>query len=74
MLSSNRSGILGTVSDYFIKRGPKDRLDLLIWLFLFNEPVKATALTCLFSPDDLNALAAMKLIRLDADVARRGHM
>jgi hypothetical protein len=69
MLSSNRSGILGTVSDYFIKRGPKDRLDLLIWLFLFNEPVKATALTCLFSPDDLNALAAMKLIRLDAGVA-----
>ena len=69
MLSSKRSGKLGTISNYFIKRGPKDRLDLLIWLFLFNEPVKATALTCLFSTDDLNAFAAMKLIRLDAGVA-----
>lgn len=69
MLSSNTSGFLGTVSNSFIKRGPRDQLDLLIWLFLLNEPVKATALTCLFSYDDLDTLAAMKLIRLDADIA-----
>ena len=63
------SRILGKIPNYFIKRGPKDQLDLLIWLFLFNEPIKATALACLFSPDDLDALAAMKLIRSDAGVA-----
>jgi SAM-dependent methyltransferase len=63
------SGILDTIAGYFKKRGPKDQLDLLIWLFLFNEPVKVTALSCIFSPDDLNALAAMNLIRLDAGAA-----
>ena len=69
MLSSDRSRILGTIADYFIKRGPKDQLDLLIWLFLFNEPVKATALSGIFSPADLHAFAAMNLIRLDAGAA-----
>ncbi|UVT17880.1 MAG: class I SAM-dependent methyltransferase [Nitrospira sp.] len=69
MLSASRSGILGTISNYFIRRGPKDRLDMLIWLFLLNEPVQTTTLACLFSPNDLSALAAMKLIRLDGDVA-----
>ncbi len=69
MLSANRLGILGAISNYFIRRGPKDRLDLLIWLFLLNEPVQTTALRCLFSDDDLNALAAMNVIRLDRDVA-----
>lgn len=69
MLWANRLGILGAISNYFIRRGQKDRLDLLIWLFLLNEPVQTTALRCLFSPDDLNALAAMNLIRLDRDVA-----
>lgn len=69
MLSANRLGILGAISNYFIRRGTKDRLDLLIWLFLLNEPVQTTALRCLFSDDDLNALAAMNLIRLDRDVA-----
>jgi SAM-dependent methyltransferase len=69
MLSPASSGILGTISGYFRTRGPKDHLDLLIWLFLFNEPVKATALIGIFSPNDLNALAAMNLIRLDADTA-----
>src|ERR1017187_2760684 len=63
------SGILDTIAGFFKKRGPKDQRDLLIWLFLFNEPVKVTALSCIFSPDDLNALAAMNLIRLDAGAA-----
>jgi SAM-dependent methyltransferase len=66
MFGPSGSGILDTIADYFKKRGPKDQLDVLIWLFLFNEPVKVTALSSIFSPDDLNALAAMNLIRLDA--------
>ena len=69
MLSSARSHIPGRISGYFRDRGPKDQLDLLIWLFLFNEPVKVTALTSIFSPNDLNALAAMNLIRFDAGAA-----
>lgn len=69
MLSANRLGVLGAISNSFIRRGPKDRLDLLIWLFLLNEPVQTTTLKCLFSDGDLNALAAMNLIRLDRDVA-----
>src|ERR1035438_3178988 len=50
------SGILDTIAGYFKKRGPKDQLDLLIWLFLFNEPVKVTALSCIFSPAGLMLL------------------
>lgn len=69
MLSPARSGIRGTIPRYFRNKGPKDQLDLLIWLFLFNEPVKVTALTGIFSPDDLNAMSAMNLIRLDSGVA-----
>lgn len=69
MFGPTGSGILETIAGYFKRRGPKDQLDLLIWLFLFNEPVKTTALSCIFSPDDLNALAAMKLVRLEANVA-----
>lgn len=69
MFGPTGSGILDRIASYFKKRGPKDQLDLLIWLFLFNEPVKVKALSSIFSPDDLNALAAMKLIRLDAGAA-----
>jgi SAM-dependent methyltransferase len=66
MLFPERSGFLDTISAYFRKKRPKDPLDLLIWLFLFNEPVQATALGGVFSPNDLDALAAMNLIRMDA--------
>jgi len=69
MFGPTGSGVLETIAGYFKKRGPKDQLDLLIWLFLFNEPVQVTALSCIFSPDDLNALAGMNLIRLDAGAA-----
>lgn len=69
MLWPSRLRILGAIPKYFIKQGPKDRLDLLIWLFLLNEPVQTTALKCLFSDGDLNALTAMNLIRVDKDVA-----
>jgi methylase of polypeptide subunit release factors len=69
MLSPATSDILGRVSSYFKNRGPKDQLDSLIWLFLFNEPVKETALRHIFSPSDLNALADMNLIRFDAGAA-----
>ena len=69
MLSPASSDVLGRVSSYFRNRGPKDQLDFLIWLFLFNEPVKTTALTHIFSPNDLNELAAMNLIRLNSGAA-----
>jgi SAM-dependent methyltransferase len=69
MLSPAKLGTIGTISSYFKNRGPKNQLDLLIWLFLFNEPVEAKALTGIFSAKDLNALAAMNLIRLDAGAA-----
>lgn len=65
MLYFDRRGIAGPVADYFVRRGPKSRLDLLIWLFLLNEPVSAAALDEIFSSDDLAALAAMNLVRFD---------
>ncbi len=68
MLSPASSGILGGIADYFRHKAPKDTLDLLIRLFLFNEPVEATTLLGVFSANDLDALAAMNLIRLDAGV------
>jgi len=69
MLAPAQQGAIGRISSYLKNRGPKNQLDLLIWVFLFNEPVKASALSGIFSLEDLNALVAMNLIRRDADVA-----
>ncbi|MGB7435013.1 MAG: methyltransferase [Candidatus Acidiferrum sp.] len=69
MLSPASPGILGRISDYFRNRGPKDSLDALIWLFLLNEPVKTTSLRYIFAHKDIDALAAMNLIRLDGAYA-----
>ena len=38
MLSPAQQGAIGRISSYLKNRGPKNQLDLLIWLFLFNEP------------------------------------
>lgn len=69
ILTPDRSRLLGRVAEHFVKRGPRDRLDLLIWLFLLNEPVEKSSLLKLFSAEDLDTLAQMNLIRIDADVA-----
>jgi SAM-dependent methyltransferase len=69
MLSPVSSGILGSISNYFKNRGPRDSLDVLIWLFLLNEPVKTTSLRTIFVPKDIDALASMNLIRLEGPYA-----
>ncbi len=63
MLSPPRFSIPGQIANYLRNRTPKDQLDVLIRLFLFIAPVDKATLLGLFTQDDLDALAAMQLIR-----------
>lgn len=63
MLSHSHRSYIEKISNYLRNKAPKDQLDVLIRLFLFNAPVEKATLLGLFPQDDLDALVAMQLIR-----------
>jgi hypothetical protein len=62
-LSPPDSGLIGSAAEFFRSREPRDSLDALIQLFLFNRPVHVTALGQVFSARDLDDLVTTNLIR-----------